>query len=79
MRYDLKAKQRQLEFDPVLNRQPMKKMFSEVPVKMVTMRSETEAHNIIMRSTPKVAFETVPVFVVFTMALSRPFTEGNIV
>ena len=62
--------------------QQMSVRFTSLHFKMVSMRSEKP---ILMCSTPSlrgfpnVAFETVPVFVRLTMALSRPFKEDRLV
>jgi len=48
--------------------------------KMIFMRSENPIMQSIpsLRDFPNVAFETVPVFVQLTMALSRPFKEDRL-
>jgi len=52
--------------------------FSSVQSKMASMRSKTHMRSTpSLRRLPNVAFKTVPMFVLLTMVLSRPFKEDR--
>ena len=54
-------------------------LFSSVQFKMVSMRSESpKALHPSLRSFPNIPFETVPMFVWLTMALSRNFKKNRL-